>query len=507
MIAKFRSSLRLKIGALLLLLSLVPLVIVGAIVLSSTFTQLGSFSTRLNDAENTLRSDVVGRNLTGAAADTAADIDGYLLERIADVRRWSEESVVIEAARQGTLAAQQQGLVGLPPDELQTKLQGQLFVPITQTVFSPALSYIFFQTERPETPFVEIIVTEASGINVLVTRPVERLTHTDEDWWQAAHDQGIAGIGLTAVQLNPTTNLPVVGIALPIIDPNSKKVLGVIRGLVKLTELQHRMSQKAASVEADIRVFTADGRLIADTASTHNAALILTDAGNMVKQDYAPALKALETKPGANGAGSMLIDTKQGREIVGYARTSGSDFYDLPAQLSGFAGFGWGVTVAQPESRAMQVLAQLIETGREFEQLPSLLGGLFGAAMLLVGVLSLIGMIVVWQTVIHPIASLGELAQKITGGGMTPEDFEPEELAKVATRTDELGHAAQLFLKMAREVYEREKRLAEQVQQLRIEIDEAKRQREVSEIVDSDFFQDLQKKAGKIRRRGRSSSE
>ena len=504
---RFRSSLRYKIGALMLLLSLVPLVIVGAIVLSSIFTQLGSFSTRLNDAENALRSDVVGRNLTGAAADTATDIDGYLLERIADVRRWSEESMVIEAARQGTLAAQQQGLTGLPPDEIKARLQPSLFVPITQTVFSPALSFVFLQTERPETPFVEIIITEASGVNVLITRPVDRLAHADEAWWQTARSQGIAGIGLTEVQLDPVTNQPVVGIALPIIDPNSKEVLGVIRGLVKLTELQRRMSQKAASAGADIRVFTTDGRLIADTASAHNPARILADTGNVVKQNYAPALKALETKPGADGAGSMLVENQQGREIVGYARTSGSDFYDLPAQLSGFAGFGWGVTVAQPESRAMQVLAQLIETGREFEQLPSLLGGLFGAAMLLVGVLSLIGMIVVWQTVIHPIASLGELAQKITGGGMTPEDFEPEELAKVATRTDELGHAAQLFLKMAREVYEREKRLAEQVQQLRIEIDEAKRQREVSEIVDSDFFQDLQKKAGKIRRRGRSSSE
>jgi hypothetical protein len=155
MITKFRSSLRFKIGALLLLFSLVPLVIVGVIVLSSNFAQLGSFSMRLHDAENALRSDVVGRNLT-AAADTAADIDGYLLGRIADVRRWSEEGTVIEAARQGTLAAQQQGLVGLPPDELKARLQGQLFVPITQTIFSPALSYIFFQTERSETPFVEI---------------------------------------------------------------------------------------------------------------------------------------------------------------------------------------------------------------------------------------------------------------------------------------------------------------------------------------------------------------
>jgi hypothetical protein len=183
---KLRSSLRYKIGALMLLLSLGPLVVVSVIVLQATFTVLGNFSTRLQETENSLRADVVGRNLTGAAADTTAEIDSYLLERLADIRRWSEEEIVIEAARQGTLATQQNGLTDLPTDDVKAQLQGLLFVPITQTVFSPALTFVFQQTERAETPFAEIIVTEANGVNVLITRPVEQVAHADEDWWQAA---------------------------------------------------------------------------------------------------------------------------------------------------------------------------------------------------------------------------------------------------------------------------------------------------------------------------------
>jgi hypothetical protein len=53
----------------------------------------------------------------------------------------------------------------------------------------------------------------------------------------------------------------------------------------------------------------------------------------------------------------------------------------------------------------------------------------------------------------------------------------------------------------ALEAYIREQSLKQQIQQLRIEIDEAKRQKQVSEIVDSDFFQDLQEKARSIRSR------
>jgi len=57
----------------------------------------------------------------------------------------------------------------------------------------------------------------------------------------------------------------------------------------------------------------------------------------------------------------------------------------------------------------------------------------------------------------------------------------------------------------ALEAYIREQSLRQEIKQLRIEIDETKRQQQVSEIVDTDFFSDLQARAQEIRRRGRRS--
>jgi len=57
----------------------------------------------------------------------------------------------------------------------------------------------------------------------------------------------------------------------------------------------------------------------------------------------------------------------------------------------------------------------------------------------------------------------------------------------------------------ALEAYIREQSLRQEIQQLRIEIDEAKRQQQVSEIVDTDFFQDLQVRARAMRGRRRQS--
>ena len=448
-LSKLRSSLRYKIGVLMLMLSLVPLFIVNVIVLSATLTQLGSFSTRLNETEDTLRTDVVGRNLAGAAGDTAMVIDSYLLERITDIRRWSEESVIIEAARQGTLAVQQSGLVGLSPGEVKEQLQGSLFVPIPQPVFSPALSFLFRQTERPETPFVEILITEANGVNVLTTRPIADVMHADADWWQAAHQPDAAGIGITDIYFDEGVAAPLIGLALPIVDPETKEVLGVIRALLKLTELQRRLSQKAASLDASLHVFADDGRLIADTTSNNSSSIILNNAENVVEQNYAPALKAREARPGVEGAGFMLVDHVNGRDVVGYARTSGNNFYDVPAQLSGFEGFGWGVIVVQPENRALQVLAGLIETGQEFERLPVLLGNLFGFVIVLVGVVSLLGAFVLSGSISRPLIDISRMAQRVEEGDLT---------ARVEVRSsDEVGVLAHAFNTMTFGLRERER--------------------------------------------------
>jgi hypothetical protein len=57
---------------------------------------------------------------------------------------------------------------------------------------------------------------------------------------------------------------------------------------------------------------------------------------------------------------------------------------------------------------------------------------------------------------------------------------------------------------MAREVYAREQSLKQQVQKLRIQIDEGKKAREVAEITESDYFRQLKERAQYLRDRGRS---
>ncbi len=114
-------------------------------------------------------------------------------------------------------------------------------------------------------------------------------------------------------------------------------------------------------------------------------------------------------------------------------------------------------------------------------------GGLFIVVLLLSRLLT------------RPIVKLTKMASCVANGWYD-QDFAG--LASgVGVLRDEIATLAATFVVMVDKVREREESLKQQVAELKIEIDEVKRQQQVGEIVDSDFFQDLRDKAKTIRRR------
>ena len=74
-------------------------------------------------------------------------------------------------------------------------------------------------------------------------------------------------------------------------------------------------------------------------------------------------------------------------------------------------------------------------------------------------------------------------------------DNESEQVIPFDSNLQEMMESFSSLAVAALEAYVREQKLSAEIRVLRIEIDEVKRQKQISEIVDTDFFQDLQKKA------------
>jgi len=98
------------------------------------------------------------------------------------------------------------------------------------------------------------------------------------------------------------------------------------------------------------------------------------------------------------------------------------------------------------------------------------------------------------RKVTDPLAQLTRAAESVEKG-----NYDLAMPANVSARKDELGHLSRAFEQMAGKVHERENNLQRQVEELQIKIDRNLQAKDVSEIVETDYFRTIKEKARKFR--------
>ncbi|MGK7878310.1 MAG: cache domain-containing protein [Xenococcaceae cyanobacterium] len=178
-----------------------------------------------------------------------------------------------------------------------------------------------------------------------------------------------------------------------------------------------------------------------------------------------------------------------GAKKSGYTR----HFFSLNGKhkIVGFAPLDhqqWVVGVIEPEE-------EFLHTNRQLEKTTYI-------TVILVGGIAAIGAFVLAQSIVRPIHALTAAAH-----ALEEEKFEPEQLTDASKAQDDIGQLARVFLEMAEQVTARAQKLKQQVMELQIEIDQTKKKRQVAEITESDYFQDLQKKARDLRKQAKKFRE
>ncbi len=156
-----------------------------------------------------------------------------------------------------------------------------------------------------------------------------------------------------------------------------------------------------------------------------------------------------------------------------------------------FGGLVIGANLAEFHKAANQVRDQ-IEAERAQRQVEMLkLFGLGLAALLVTAAL-------VSRNITRPLFQLAEAARTMERGAL---DRELVDSVIARPLRDEVTTLAQVFRQMAEQVQLREHRLQAQIVELHIQIDEQRKAEEVAEITETEYFQQLQRRAAQIRQR------
>ncbi len=126
----------------------------------------------------------------------------------------------------------------------------------------------------------------------------------------------------------------------------------------------------------------------------------------------------------------------------------------------------------------------------------TLMPWLFGLVLLLTLGGILVAAAYLYRLLARPLSQLREVAGQVSMG-----DYSQDVTRLIGPRKDEIGAFSEAFNLMVTMIEAREANLRARVQQLQIEIDEARKAQQVSEITESEYFQALREKARALRER------
>ncbi|MCX5999356.1 MAG: HAMP domain-containing protein [Chloroflexi bacterium] len=390
----FLKSLRGKISLRMLLVSLLPIILVGGLAYSS----LASSSQRANDSVDTARTqmeqDVIGANLTGQASSMMTKMDTYAAERVNDLKSWAIAPTVQQA------------------------------VVSSSTLNPDADAYLKAQAAL-NTVLANVYVTNAQGTVVARGSDYVESNQSGNSWWSSAWSDGL---NTSHTVWDKENGLFMLYIASRIQDSAGQPV-GVIGGTMILPPANVAPVFASYVSGSKVLILDSEGHLLADSSNPERAKLAITDWTDAELQMVADATAT------ENPSGFLLTSDV----AIGYSR-SDPTAVNSTYGTTGFTGVGWVMLLQQPTSIALAPLDGLQTMQTDLDHSSQNVALTLGIVALVVIAGALATAILLTRSITRPVAKLRDVADKVSMGDMS---------TTVAVESDdEIGDLAEAFGRM-----------------------------------------------------------
>jgi methyl-accepting chemotaxis protein len=106
----------------------------------------------------------------------------------------------------------------------------------------------FIQNNSAE---VEVFVTDQKGLNIAMTGRTSDFLQSDEGWWKAAFAGGNGAVYIGEVEYDESSKTYAMNLGVPVRDPQTQKVIGVLRGTLDISVLLQTLAgQKDNSIKS-----------------------------------------------------------------------------------------------------------------------------------------------------------------------------------------------------------------------------------------------------------------
>ncbi len=339
--------------------------------------------------------------------------------------------------------------------------------PLVHSVLSHRLSQELREFQGKFNEHAEVFLTDRYGANVAATNRTSDYYQADEEWWQAAYNNGQGGIFVSQPIYDESSKTLALQIAVPVVNPASGELVGILRTTADL---------KAFIPALQAGRFGQTGRT--EIYFPHNMEIEIEQDANgeyelLIEEAPADLVSALEQNK------AFLDITHEGVPIVAGV-ASLAEAARRSRHVAVLQNLDWRIVALQDREEALQLVSQ---SSRNIQ--------LVGLAAALLAVALAIG---IAQFLTNPIARLTQAAEKVSSGDLQTR-------ARVES-PDEIGTLANSFNRMTAQLQETleglERRVAERTADLEAARLTSERRAqelhsisEISRIISSEQKQDI----------------
>lgn len=271
---------------------------------------------------------------------------------------------------------------------------------VNEILNNPLTSYLKkFMKSNPQE--VEVFVTDQKGLNVSMTDRTSDFLQGDEGWWSSAYADGKGSSYIASVEFDESTKAYAMNIGVPVYDPQTNKVIGIVRGTLDVSAL----IQTLGTVKV---------------GETGNATLIDADGNILFNED-----PALTMKPATPEIMALFATGKSGW-------TKGPDLQGKPSimaysQLSGDKGqkLHWNILMVQDQAEINKtIITSLIMS--------------FVAALVVI-LLGIFLTLIMVRFITKPMKTITDSFYQLGTGDLSLSGLDMGYLEKIKTQKDEIG--------------------------------------------------------------------
>jgi GAF domain-containing protein/HAMP domain-containing protein len=361
----------------------------------------------------------VEQQLTGVSNQVASSISAELQTQTNLLRALSLNSRLVESlASSGTSIGMDQ-LLRLDQQWRDADAAGNNADPLVRSVLENEIAreLLGFRDEFPL--HVEVFVTDINGANVAATNRTSDYYQADEEWWQAAYNNGRGAVFISQPLFDESSQILAVRMAIPVFRVDTGDIAGILATTMDLKALTREFEIGRLGQTGRTEIYLPDGQELE----------IESEAGGEfhLKMERAP-----EDFFAAIQADEMFMDTFHDGEAVLAAQSPIRLIVDSPEVSAAIQNLNWRVVTMQNRAEALQIVTDASRAAQVVG-----LGTLALAGFMAIGLA---------QFLTRPILRLTRAAEEVASGDL--------QAAAPVEAADEIGALAESFNHMTMQLRE-----------------------------------------------------